>query len=129
MAMDAGAQIRDQVKEFERAFARGDVSGVAGLYTREGQLFPANSDVVHGTDAIRAFWQGAIDLGVKEVQLETTELEQHGDTAIETGRYRLMAAGGALADAGKYIVIWKNEGGVWKLHRDIWTTSQAAATA
>jgi len=53
-------------------------------------------------------------------------VEAHGDTAIEVGRYRLMAAGGAVAAAGKYIVIWKNDRGTWKLHRDIWTTSETA---
>ena len=35
----------------------------------------------------------------------------------------------ATADSGKYLVVWKNDGGSWKLHRDIWTTSQPAAAA
>ena len=52
-----------------------------------------------------------------------------GDTAIEVGRYRLLAAGDALADHGKYIVVWKNHSGTWKLHLDIWTTSQPAAAS
>jgi ketosteroid isomerase-like protein len=79
---------------------------------------------VHGTAAIRTFWQNVIDTGLKSASLETIKLEAHGDTAIEIGRYRLLTAGDAVADQGKYIVVWKHDAGTWKLHRDIWTTSQ-----
>ena len=124
MAEDTRSRIETANKAFTDAFRRGDGAAMAGLYTAEGQLLPANSDFVRGTAAIRAFWQGVIDMGLKDASLETVEVEAHGDTAIEVGRYRLMAAGGAVADSGKYIVIWKNDKGAWKLHRDIWTTSQ-----
>ena len=43
----------------------------------------------------------------------------------EVGRY-ILGAGGQTADVGKYIVIWKNDGGTWKLHRDIFNSDQAA---
>jgi hypothetical protein len=65
--------------------------------------------------------------GFTDYYLETIDVEAHGDTAIEIGRYRLLAAGDVVADQGKYIVVWKNDNGAWKLHRDIWTTSQPAA--
>jgi ketosteroid isomerase-like protein len=112
---------------FMDAFRRGDAASVARLYTSSAQLLPAHSDFVAGTTAIQHFWQGAMDMGLKEAVLETLELEAHGDTAHEVGRYTLKAAGGQVADAGKYLVIWKQESGSWKLHRDIWTTSRPAA--
>jgi uncharacterized protein (TIGR02246 family) len=127
MADDIRSRIETANKAFTDAFRGGDGTAMANLYTAEGQLLPANSDFVRGTAAIRAFWQGVIDMGLKDASLETVEVEAYGDTAIEMGRYRLVAAGGAVADSGKYIVIWKNDRGTWKLHRDIWTTSQAAA--
>lgn len=129
MTGDVRTQIGSANKEFMNAFKRGDATAMANLYTSEAQLLPANSDFVRGTAAIRAFWQGVIDLGLKDASLETIEAEAHGDTAIEVGRYRLLAAGGAVADSGKYVVVWKNDRGTWKLHRDIWTTSQPAAAS
>ncbi len=120
------SQIESANKAFTAAFKRGDGAAMANLYTREGQLLPANSDVVRGTEAIREFWQRVVGMGLKDASLETIEVEAHGDTAIEVGRYRLLADAG-VADQGKYLVVWKNEGGTWKLHRDIWTTSQPAA--
>jgi ketosteroid isomerase-like protein len=109
------------------AFGRGDAASAAQMYTSGAQLLPAHSDVVAGTSAIQSFWQGAMDMGIREVILETLELEPHDDTAYEVGRFTLKDAGGQLADTGKYLVIWKRDGGSWKAHRDIWTTSQPAA--
>ena len=127
MTSDIRAQIESVNAQIGNAFKRGDATALANLYTSEAQLLPANSDFVRGTAAIREFWQSAIDTGLASVSVETIEVEGHGDTAIELGRYRLLAAGDVVADQGKYIVVWKNDNGAWKLHRDIWTTSQAAA--
>ncbi len=123
----AGDNIRSEIeaanKVFEATFARGDAAGVAALYTKTAQLLPAQSDFVTGTEAIGQFWQGAFDAGMKAVSLVTTEVEKHGDSAYEVGNLEIRSAGGKVLDRAKYIVIWKKEGGSWKLHRDIWTTS------
>lgn len=125
MSSDIRSQIESANVQFVSAFKRGDATGIANLYTEGAQLLPAHSDFVRGTTAIRTFWQSVIDMGLKGASLETIELEAHGDTAIEIGRYRLLTAGDAVADQGKYIVVWKHDTGTWKLHRDIWTTSQS----
>ena len=31
----------------------------------------------------------------------------------------------ATTDVGKYVVVWKNDAGTWKLHIDIWNTNAA----
>lgn len=129
MTSDIQTHIATVNSKLMGAFKRGDALAIAHLYTSEAHLLPAHSDVVRGTAAIRTFWQALIDMGLKEATVETVELEAHGETAIEVGRYRLFAAGGAVADQGKYLVVWKHDGGTWKLHRDIWTTSQPAAAS
>ena len=127
IATDPRSDIDAGNRQFMEAFRRGDAASVAKLYTATGQLLPAHSDFIDGTAAIQRFWQGAMDMGIKEAVLETAEVESHGETAHEVGRYTLKTAGGQVADAGKYLVIWKQESGAWKLHRDIWTTSRPAA--
>jgi ketosteroid isomerase-like protein len=64
-----------------------------------------------------------MDMGVKAAKLESVEIEGHGTTAIEVGKYELYAAGKQMVDKGKYIVVWKQEHGEWRLARDIWNTS------
>jgi uncharacterized protein (TIGR02246 family) len=123
MAGDIRSQIEAANREFMAAFGKGDAAGIAALYASDAQVLPPNSDVIRGSEAIREFWQGAIGLGLTGATLETVEVDASGDTAIEVGRYRLTA-GEAQADRGKYIVVWKEQGGRWKLYRDIWNTSQ-----
>ena len=110
-------------QEFMTACERRDVGVLGRLYSDDALVLPPNSDIVRGTGAIGEFWQGMFDRGVTAVNLETVDVEPAGDAAVEVGRYRVMA-GEALADHGKYLVVWKKQAGEWKLHRDIWNTSQ-----
>jgi uncharacterized protein (TIGR02246 family) len=110
-------------ENFMAVFNRGDAGGLADLYTQNGQLLPTGSDFITGKTDIQAFWQGAMDMGIKTARLETIEAEGYADTAIEIGKYTLSGEAGNVMDRGKYVVIWKQEGGQWKLHRDIWNSS------
>ena len=110
-------------KAFMEAFGKGDAAGVANLYTKAGSVLPPNSEVIGGIEAIRRFWQGAMDMGIKGAKLETVDLEVYQGAAWEAGNYTLTGAKGEVMDRGKYIVVWKDEGGKWKLHRDIWNSS------
>jgi ketosteroid isomerase-like protein len=75
--------------------------------------------MVEGLEAIKAFWkQAAAALEVTSIQLRTVELEHLGDTAIEIGRATIATKSASLEV--KYVVVWKQEGGSWKWHIDIW---------
>lgn len=124
---DIKAQIDKANAAFVAAFAKGDAAAIAAMYTTDAQAFPPNSDVVRGRAAIQKLWEGAMGMGVKTVKLQATEVESHGTVAHEVGAYALADADGKELDSGKYIVIWKREGNVWKLYRDIWNTSRPAA--
>jgi len=112
-------------KEFEAAAGKGDSASLALLYTPDAQLLPAGSEPVGGTKLIQKFWQDRLDSGVRGVTLKSLEIEGHATTAHEVGQYELRDPAGKLVDRGKYVVIWKRDGGKWKLHRSIWTTSLA----
>jgi uncharacterized protein (TIGR02246 family) len=130
MTQSTSTEVRDAiaagVENFMATFNRGDAAGLAALYTENGQILPPNSDFVTGRQAIQAFWQGAMDMGIKSVKLETVEVEGYGDTAIEVGKYTLSGEAGQVLDTGKYIVIFKQVDGQWKLHRDIFNSSMPA---
>lgn len=113
-------------KTFMKTFGRGDAAGLAALYTENGQLMPPNIDFVTGKEAIRATFQAFFDMGIKAIKLETIEVEGFEDTAIEVGRHTLEGEGGQVLDQGKYIAIWKQVAGQWKVHRDIFNTSLPA---
>ena len=110
-------------ERFMHAFAQADAAGLASLYAQDGQVLPPGAEIAQGWQAIRAFWQAALDSGISAARLEITEVEPHGDTAIEVSRYTLLGAGEQVLDQGKYIVIWKQQRGQWKLHRDIFNSN------
>ncbi|MFC1662295.1 YybH family protein [Gemmatimonadota bacterium] len=126
MPNDVKTALTEVNQKFMEMFASGDSLGIAGLYTPDGQLLPPNGDLVTGQEAVAGFWQFVMGLGIKTVRLESTELEVHGDVAVEIGQYTLGAGEGKTVDRGKYLVFWKNDTGGWKLHRDIWNTSMPA---
>lgn len=115
---------------FMAAFQRGDAAGVAACYTSDAQLLPPNGAPMSGADNIAAFWQGAMAMGIKDAKLETQHIEARGDLAVEVGQYTLTIqpeGAAAMTDIGKYVVVWKDDSGTWKLHIDIWNTNAAMA--
>jgi uncharacterized protein (TIGR02246 family) len=108
-------------RAFISAFLQGNATAVANLYTPEAQVIAPGSPVAKGRPAIAAFWQKSIDSGVKDVTLETAEVESSGELAYETGIVRLVAKDGTVSTA-RYVVIWKRIGDKWLLHRDTWNS-------
>lgn len=127
---DPDVAARDGILETNQRFiasvAAQNAPDLAALYTEDAQLFPPNSDVIEGADNITAFWQDAFDSGLGGASLDTIEVDNEGDTAIESGRYRMTTLDGQVADQGKYVVVWKRLDDHWYIHRDIWNTSKPA---
>ena len=126
-------KIRDAVAEANEAlmaqYRRGDAAGVADFYTEDGQIFPPNSEIITGKPAIEGFYQEMIDMGIKEMILETCELEGRYETAFEVTTYTLLDEKRQTIDQGRCIIIWKQEDGGWKQHRDMYHSTMPAATA
>ena len=116
--------VADGGKKFMKSVREGDADDIAELYAEDGKVFPPNSEIVTGEDAIESFWKTTLEtFGVKDAKLEVLETEQEGDYGYEVGRYWLLGAAGQTITQGKYVVVWKKEDGKWKLYRDIWNTS------
>ena len=115
--------------KFGEALRRGDAAALAGLYTDDAMLLPPNSKKIYGMNEIKEYWDSAIQMGAKEVVLTPVHVFLMGYYACEIGKYNLMMEPQGFPtfeDKGKYLVIWKEEDGTWKLHIDIWNTSLPA---
>jgi len=120
---DIYSTIRALSNSFESTFSISDLTKIAEFYTENGMLLPSGFDFVRGKQDIKEFWQSAIDMGIKYIKIDIIEVEQHNDTAIEMSNYTLSNSDNQVIDAGKGIVIRKNIGDAWKMHRDIWNSS------
>ncbi len=111
-------------RQFEAAFARGDAAGCAAVYTEDAKILPPDSPALTGRQAGQEVWQSIINMGVKGVSLQTLELEEMGDTAVERGAatVQIQGEGGQTMEASaKFIILWKRQAdGAWKWHWDCW---------
>lgn len=123
----ARAGIEATNNRFMAAGAGGDAAAIAALYTDDGKIFPPGSPPLAGKPAIEDYFRAALAAGVAQVVLATDEVEGHGGTAHEVGHYELKGADGSLLDQGSYVVVWKQGGSEWRLHRDIWRSDVAPA--
>ena len=121
--MDAATGIHEGNKRFVQAVRAGDSATMPSLYTRDAKILPPNRDAVVGADAIAQFWRAFSELGIAEARPVTLEVIPMGDYALEVGDTSVFGKEGALVDRGKIMVLWKNEEGVWKMHRDTWNSS------
>lgn len=97
------------------------------LFTADTLLLPAGRPLVRGRDDVVAFWTAATSDPARRLRSEFDAVDSlfAGDLVIEVGRATVFAIEGAgerLVDNGKYIVVWKREGGAWKRHRDIFNS-------
>ncbi|HWL68263.1 MAG TPA: SgcJ/EcaC family oxidoreductase [Geminicoccus sp.] len=122
-AETAEEAIKAANQQFEAAFNKGDAAGIASLYTSDAALLPPGEARLEGRPAIEQYWKAVIDAGYKEFTMQTQEVTETADGAVEFGRYGIVGPATDGAEArmgGKYAVLWRNENGSWHLHRDMW---------
>jgi len=125
----AKAAIAASNASYGNCFATGDSAKMVSLYTSDACIYPSNMPKMCGSQSINAFFNGGYKMGIRNIKLTTAEVMGSNDGVIETGTYELMAEKGATLDKGKFMVMWKEENGKWKMHRDIWNTDMPAAPA
>src|SRR5262245_33565757 len=118
--------LRSAVCALDAGFIRNANAGDAAALVRDfyadgAVLLAPGAPRFDGTEAIRAFWQGFIDGGVKDISIETTEIVEVGDLGYGIGAYACsVAADGTWGrETGKYIVIYRRQAdGGWKVIAD-----------
>ena len=109
-------------KEFMTLFAATDSVGIANLYTQDAKFMMNGAPAFSGKESIQSIISGVMNSGVSSVNLRTIDVWGTEDLLVEEGELSLFA-GDTEADQGKYIVVWKNEEGKWKLFRDIFNSN------
>lgn len=122
----AKAALDSMNKSYDGRFRDSTTTYFAARYTNEACVFAPNMPRVCGIDAITKFyWFGGesqtLTLDIQGQEVSGTEKE-----VTEVGTYRVIDDEGTLLDEGKFIAIYRNEDGIWKVHREIWNSDRAA---
>jgi len=118
----AKAAIAASNKVFGACFATGDSVAFANCYASDGCIYNANMPKVCGTDGIRSFLSIGYQSGIRNVVLTTEEVMGGKEAVVETGKYEVFIADNVSVEKGKFVVVWKEENGKWKMYRDIWNS-------
>jgi ketosteroid isomerase-like protein len=115
--------ILDKIKDFSQYYMNADYQNLANCYTTDGKIFPNNTDIIEGTEAIKKRW--TLPENVKIVFHKATPLEItiENNTAYDYGYYEgetLRPDGTKTKFKGKYVIVWKKVNDDWKIYLDIW---------
>lgn len=112
--------------KFSQEINSGDSMALAGHYWPDAELLLDNMDVVKGKDIENA-WGTLLRMGIKELNLSSTDITGSPAFIIETGKYEMKDEKKSLLDEGKYVVVWEKRNNEWKIYRDIACTSKPPA--
>ena len=105
-----------------RAFELGDAALAASLYEPGARLLPPGAGAITGDEAIRTFFARRFAAGSDGGVLETVRRDEHGDIAVEEGRYG-RRSGDVLLDTGKYVAVFHRQpDGAWRWATDMWNS-------
>jgi ketosteroid isomerase-like protein len=120
-AAQESSELAAKADAWETALNAGDVDAIVALYTEDCRLMPPGAALVEGHAAVREIFGGMIDAGITG-ELETVEAMVAGDLGYRVGTYTLMTVEGMEVDRGKYIEVWRQVGGEWKITNDVWNS-------
>jgi uncharacterized protein (TIGR02246 family) len=109
--------------EWSAAYNAKDAAKVAGMYTSDAVFMPPTQPMVKGRAAIEAMFKKEFQEGSTNIKLTPVESAISGSQAFEAGTSTVTVPGGRT-ESGKYLVVFAQEGGTWKIKYDIYNADQ-----
>lgn len=105
-------------KQFSEDFRNKDSVALADYYTSDGML-----GSVTGKDNLVSTWskmiKSAAENGTPDLTFTISSFASDDEYVVELGSYQFVDKDGTVKSQGKYLVAWKQEGGQWKIYRDV----------
>jgi uncharacterized protein (TIGR02246 family) len=119
---------RSVVQAYEQAFNSDDIAACLALFSEDAQILPQHGPIVAGHEAIEQYLKDQMTPDASfDTNADMTFVRE--DIAIEQGHYRVRnVRRGSDIELGKYLHVWRNENGDWKLYRIIYNTDVAPDT-
>lgn len=117
--------IYEMNKLYGNRFIKNDTAFYLEHYCTDAKVMPNNMPSVTGREAIQKFFYG--DGQNKEMTIELPDGNIYGneELVVEESTYNFPDGKGGSFDKGKFIALWKQEDGKWKLFREIWNSDNA----
>jgi hypothetical protein len=105
-----------------------DPVGLGNILTDNARLLGPNMAAIEGRDAIVEYYKGSVD---KQLDFEVAPQTRVtiGEVALAEGTYKVRnVTTGEYIEDGKYMTVWVNKDGAWKVARLMTNTDYKVAT-
>lgn len=121
---------KDEIAELLTAFCKAvdnqDAIGVARFYTADARMLAPDAPMIEGQAGIEGFVRQLFDAGLRSLGLETVDVLESGDLAVELGRFT-MGFTPEGTQVGKYIAVYRQPDGALKIVADTFNSDAPAA--
>ena len=114
---------------FTAAHVSGDQATIDDMFTLDAKCLPPGADPVIGRNAIAKLTREYLETGVSAFREETTDFYGDENLLIDQGTYEMVYGRDKTRETGKYLNVWKKEGGVWKIYSNIWNANAPTGPA
>lgn len=114
--------------EWAAAYNARDAATLAGFYTEDAVFMPPNQPMAKGRAAIEAQFRREFQQGFTNLKLTPMESAISGSQAFEAGTATITAPGGGT-EHSKYLVVFKQVAGAWKIAYDVNNADQPSPPA
>ena len=116
-------KILSNTKDFSNFVMNSDYESIGRAYTEDAKIFPNNTEILKGREAIIKYWTLPEGVQTKYHKVNPEEIKILGNEAYDYGYYEgttLRANGTESKWKGKYVIIWRKIDQQWKIYLDIW---------
>ena len=124
--LDATRQfIAQQNERFTNAHLTGDIATIDSMFAADARSFPPDAAAVIGLPALHAFTVDYLQAGLTEFREETTDFYGSAEYVVDAGIYVVTYGPNHVTERGKYLNVWQQVNGTWKIKANMWNTDAA----
>jgi ketosteroid isomerase-like protein len=108
--------IENRVALYSKYLLESDSVSIAALYAKDGMIGCTSGEEI--ISKAGGWIRSDIENDSRHLTFKTITNNADGDLLIQTGTAEARSDAGELKYTFRYLCVWKNEDGVWKLYRD-----------
>ncbi|MFZ1528033.1 MAG: nuclear transport factor 2 family protein [Ferruginibacter sp.] len=117
------SHITEMNKTYGDRFLTDDTAFYQKRYCKDAQAMPEKMPALVGREAIQHYYYDNGKNRDFKVEIIAGNIYGNEELVLEEGTYNFPDGKGASFDNGKFIAVWKQENGIWKLYREIWNSN------
>lgn len=121
--------ITQQNARFTAAHVAGDLATIDSMFAPDAKSFPPGANAVSGLPALHAFTVEYLKAGVTEFREQTTDFYGNAEYVVDAGTYVVTYGPAHATERGKYLNVWTQVNGNWKIKANMWNTDAPDPTS